>query len=264
MARTHRLRGYIHPLTGLLWSLLLLPAALSADEARSIAYRVVGHYPHDPEAFTQGLLFHRGFLYESTGRYGHSTLRQVDIETGTTVRKVPLSRRYFGEGLTLRGNDTLVQLSWRAGTGFIYRLDSFDRIGEFNYEGEGWGLATGADHLIMSDGSHQLRFLDPLTFEEVRRLDVTDNGTPLPRINELEMVDGALFANVLGLDRIARIDPESGEVTGWLDLAPLRGTGGKWRRAADLNGIAWDKHTGRLLVTGKHWPGLYAIVVEPE
>lgn len=245
------------------FALLLLAASAPqiAAAADNIDYRVIAQYPHDTSAYTQGLVYHRGFLYESTGLHGRSAVMQVAIATGKTVRKQKLPRRYFGEGLARYG-DRLIQLTWREGTGFIYRLEDFVKIGEFSYPGEGWGLAAGDSRLVMSDGSSELRFLDPHTLTEQSRLEVFDDGRPVPELNELEWIDGQVYANILGQDRIARIDPETGEVTGWLDLSDLRRKGREWRQAADLNGIAWDSYTGRLFVTGKRWPRLYVISLQ--
>jgi len=234
-------------------------AAMSAPTMYT--YRVVNTYPHDATAFTQGLIFHDGVLFESTGLVGASSLRKVALETGEVIERRPVETRYFAEGLTLYG-DRLVQLTWQAGLGFVYDLATLEVARTFTYAGEGWGLTNDEAKLIMSDGSPTLRFLDPSTFEEVGRLDVHDRGTPVEDLNELEMVRGEIYANVWQTDRIARISPETGQVTGWIDLAGLLPATERTSIDAVLNGIAWDEARGRLFVTGKLWPRLFEIAVE--
>jgi len=235
--------------------------ATAHTKAPQLDYRVTDSFPHDRAAFTQGLLYHQGFLYESTGLYGKSALRKVEISSGKTLMRQKLGNTYFGEGLALQGNQ-LVQLTWREKTAFIYHLDNLEEIGRFRYGGEGWGLVFDGSHFILSDGSSLLRFLEPGTFSEIRRLRVTDNGRDVEKLNELEIVEDKLFANILGSDRIARIDLDTGTVDGWLDLSPLRGKGLSWRKAADLNGIAYDAATRRVFVTGKRWPWLFELMLE--
>ena len=246
-------------MTGRVYALLfacLLVSCSSHDEAPPIEYRVVAEHPHDRTAFTQGLVFHRGALYESTGLRGRSSLRKVEPATGRVVRKRPLSDRLFGEGLALVG-DELYQLTWTAGRAFVLRVEDFSLVREHRYEGEGWGLAWDGERLIMSDGSATLRFRDPATFRVEREVEVRDGARPIEALNELEFVEGAVYANVWRTDRVARIDPASGAVTGWLDLAPIAE---RERDAGDpdvANGIAWD---GRLLyVTGKLWRSVYGL-----
>jgi glutamine cyclotransferase len=221
--------------------------------------RVVRTYPHDPAAFTQGLVFKDGSLYESTGMRRQSTLREVALETGTVLRSHALPDACFGEGITIR--DGLVfQLTWESNTGFVYRQGDFALLRTFRYPGEGWGLTHDASRLIMSDGTSQLRFLDPVTLEETGRVRVRDANGPVVRLNELEYVRGTVFANVWLTDRIAMIDPETGHVTGWIDLSGLL----EDRSGAGvLNGIAFDASTGRLFVTGKRWPLLFEIELVP-
>lgn len=237
-----------------------LPAAGGAETRAPVqGYEVVASWPHDPEAFTQGLLYADGQLYESTGRYGASSLRRVEIESGTVLQRRDLPRRYFGEGIALL-DGRIYLLTWRSGKGFVFARDSFALLGTFRYQGEGWGLTTDGGSLIMSDGSAVLRFLDPGTFRTVRRIEVRDGGEPIENLNELEYVRGEIYANVWGRDAIARIDPASGRVRGWIDLAGLH----RARQPdAVLNGIAYDAAHGRLFVTGKLWPRLFQIRVRP-
>ena len=213
---------------------------------------MVQEFPHDPQAFTQGLFFHEGFLYESTGLRGESTLRRVDLETGEVLEERRLFSQFFGEGAALAG-DFIVQLTWKAGIGFVYTLDQFRLVREFRYSGEGWGLTFDGEHLVMSDGSDSLRFLDPDTLREVRTLKVTADGEPLPRLNELEWIDGEIWANIWMDQRIARIRPDTGEVTAFVDLTGIFPS--FWRLQYPemdvLNGIAWDPEGGRVFVTGQ-------------
>lgn len=226
-------------------------------------FRVVAQYPHDPQAFTQGLLFHENKLFESTGKRGRSTVREVEIETGTVVRRHDLDAAYFGEGLALYDGN-LYQLTWTAGKGFVYRLDTFEELASFTYSGEGWGLTFDGTHFILSDGSDTLRFYNPADFSRVRTIEVRDAVGPLDNLNELEWVDGEVWANVWKLDRIARIDPTSGEVVGWIDLAGLLDESSvPAPNAGVLNGIARDPESGRIFVTGKYWPRLFEIELVP-
>ncbi|MBN1237014.1 MAG: glutaminyl-peptide cyclotransferase [Gammaproteobacteria bacterium] len=223
---------------------------------------IVASFPHDPAAFTQGLVFHDGALYEGTGLYGSSSLREVDVATGEVERQVTLPGRYFGEGIAVLG-DRLYQLTWQKQTGFVYEVDSFEQVGSFSYSGEGWGLTHDGEHLIMSDGSESLRFLDPDSFDVVRTIRVRDEGRPVVRLNELEYIDGEIWANVWYDDRIARISPDSGEVVGWIDATAVYPSASR-RRDHVLNGIAYDAASGRVFITGKNWPKLYEIVVVPR
>lgn len=221
-------------------------------------YRVVDARPHDPQAFTQGLLFHDGFFYESTGLNGRSTLRKVDPATGEVLKKLNLPAEYFGEGLALLGN-RLYQLTWRSGKGFVYDLASFTPVREFAFSGEGWGLTTDGRSLILSDGTAQLRFLDPDSFAVTRTVTVTHEGYPVTQLNELEYIDGEIFANLWQSSRIVRIAPESGRVTGIIDLTNLLPANDRRPDTDVLNGIAYDPATRRLFVTGKNWPRLFEI-----
>jgi glutamine cyclotransferase len=228
-----------------------------APGAPTLRYDVVRAYPHDPQAFTQGLIFRDGFLFESTGLNGRSSLRKVRLETGEVVQRKAIDDRYFAEGMTDWGA-RLVQLTWNTNVGFVYDLASFDRTRTFAYAGEGWGLTHDATRLIMSDGTPALRFLDPDTFAETGRVLVRDGDRPIDDLNELEFVRGEVYANVWLTDRIAIIAPSSGRVTGWIDLAGLRPS---TNAPGDdvLNGIAYDARGDRLFVTGKLWPRLFEI-----
>ena len=235
---------------------LLVCAAAGADGAPSIEYRVAVEYPHDASAFTQGLVIDRGVLYESTGLRGRSSLRKVQLTTGRVVRKRRLSDRLFGEGLALVG-DELYQLTWTSGRAFVLSVKDFSLVREHRYAGEGWGLAWDGARLVMSDGSATLRFRDPGTFRVEREVEVRDGARAIEALNELEFVAGSVYANIWQSDRVARIDPASGIVTGWLDLSRIAG---KERGAGEVdvaNGIAWDGH--RLYVTGKLWRSVYGL-----
>ena len=223
--------------------------------------KIVRSYPHDPQAFTQGLLFDGGFLYESTGREGFSSVRKVDLESGAVLKIHNLAPRYFGEGLALFGGK-LIQLTWLNGKGFIYEQATFRVLGEFDFAPEGWGLTQDGRKLILSDGTSELRFLDPVSFHETGRLAVTDGGRPVMNLNELEFVRGEILANIWMKGVIARIDPATGRVKGWLDLEPLVRENSDNYTDAVLNGIAYDAQGGRLFVTGKLWRKLYEIRIE--
>jgi glutamine cyclotransferase len=224
-------------------------------------FDVLRSYPHDPEAFTQGLVYLDGFFYESTGLNGRSSLRKVEPETGKVVQRVDVPRRYFAEGLA-HWNGRLLQLTWDTKVGFIYDRATFKQLGSFPYTGEGWGLAQDGRRLIMSDGTAVLRFLDPETFVETGRIQVRDASGPVMHLNELEVVRGELLANVWLTDRIARIAPATGMVTGWIDLQGLRPRQDPTGNAV-LNGIAYDSAGDRLFVTGKLWPRVYEIRLRP-
>lgn len=225
-------------------------------------YEIVATYPHDAEAFTQGLFFWDGALYESTGRYEQSSVRKTEIETGKVSQIRDLPPEYFGEGIT-RWKDKIIALTWLAGTGFIIDLETFSPIDAFDYPGEGWGITANETELIQSDGSSVLRFLDPETFQIKRTLKVNLNGKPLTNINELEWIDGEIWANVWQSDLIARIDSGTGHVLAVIDFSNLFPPNLREDPNDDvLNGIAHDPETGRLFVTGKHWPNLYEVRVE--
>lgn len=222
-------------------------------------YTVKHSYPHDARAFTQGLFFRDGFLYESTGQYGASSVRKVEIATGKVVQKRDLPEQVFGEGIALVGND-IMALTWMNQGGFVLDAATFEAKATFRYQGEGWGLTSDGQRVYMSDGSPYLRVLDPVTMQEQRRIHVTADGQPVPKLNELEWVDGIIYANVWQTDRIARIDPLTGRVIGWIDLAGLSAKAGVGPDSDNvLNGIAWDSKQKRLFVTGKRWPRLFEI-----
>jgi len=220
-------------------------------------YEVVRTYPHDPHAFTEGLFLRDGYLYESTGLRGSSSIRKVVLETGQVESGRSLPSQYFGEGI-IDWKDKLIELTWQDQVGFIYGIDDFALRGQFRYEGEGWALTRDDKRIIMSDGTSRLRFLDPETLKETGGVDVTEDGKPIDQLNELEWVKGEIYANIWQTDRIARIDPATGKVTGWIDLAGLLPV--EDRPGTDvLNGIAYDAKADRLIVTGKLWPRLYEI-----
>lgn len=227
-------------------------------------YEIVRTYPHDPTAFTQGLVFHDGILIESTGRFS-STLRRVRLEDGAVLTRRELDGNYFGEGVAVIG-DRVFSLTWQNGTGFVWNADDLSQVGTFSYSGEGWGLTEDGTRLILSDGTARLRFLDPDTFVETGGVTVTYGGRPVTRLNELEWIDGEVFANLWMQDLIVRIDPATGRVVGVIDLTDILPVGERLDPADDvLNGIAWDEVGRRLFVTGKNWSKLFEIrLTEPE
>jgi glutamine cyclotransferase len=225
-------------------------------------YKVLHTYPHDSSAYTQGLIYLDGHLYESTGLNGRSSLRMVDLETGRALQSAPVPSQYFAEGLTNWGS-TLIQLTWRSHIAFVYDRFSFRLLRTFHYDGEGWGLTQDGKNLILSDGSATLRFLDPATFQVARSIVVNDQGSPINQLNELEYVHGEIYANVWHTDRIARIAPSTGKVLGWIDLSGLLPADQHPDPEAVLNGIAYDAEHDRLFVTGKLWPELFEIRIIP-
>ncbi len=231
--------------------------ASQAGGISQYGYEVVHTYPHDPGAFTQGLFYLNGFLYEGTGLPGESSIRKVRLETGEVLQKRDVPDPYFGEGI-IAWKDRLLELTWQAQAGFIYDLGSFAPQGEFRYPGEGWGLTQDGKRIIMSDGSPELRFWDPETLKELGRITVTDEGRPVSDLNELEWVKGEIYANIWQTNRIARIDPKTGKVVGWIDLTGLLSPA-ESQDVDVLNGIAYDAEHDRLFVTGKLWPKLFEI-----
>ena len=235
----------------LLWFLPLPP---------QYGYRVVKTYPHDNSAFTQGLEYRDGFLYEGTGWVGRSSVRKVDLATGRVVQKYDLPQPFFGEGITVL-NGQIFEITYTTQTGFVYDKASFDRgpRRNFSYPGEGWGLTNDGKQIYMSDGSSQIRVWDPATLQESRRITVKDGAQPITDLNELEFVRGEIFANVWHQDRIARISPADGKVLGWIDLADILPKSERPDPEAVLNGIAYDATGDRLFVTGKLWPKIFEI-----
>ena len=222
-------------------------------------FRVIAAYPHDPDAYTQGLVIAGGRLYEGTGRYGASSIRRVDLATGRVEKIHAIGSEYFGEGIAIL-DGKLYELTWKSGLAFVYDLDTFNVVQTLQYPTEGWGLTHDGRNLILSDGSATLRFLDPATFKTVREITVRDGDRPIEKLNELEYIDGEIWSNVWYDDRIARISPADGRVLGWIDLAALYPQS---TRGGDdvLNGIAYDAAAKRIFVTGKDWPQLFEIEV---
>jgi glutaminyl-peptide cyclotransferase len=246
--------------------LLLLLASCGASapaEPPVDGYRVVRAYPHDPTAFTEGLFYLGGRLYESTGLNRQSTIREVRLEDGKVLRSVSLEPQYFGEGIVNWGNE-IISLTWQDGLGFRWNRSDFRRTGQFRYMGEGWALTQDGKNIYMSDGTSELRVLDPATLAERRRIKVTYKGEPVERLNELEWVKGEIFANIWMGRRIARIDPKSGRVKGWIDLALLVAENANGDPDSVLNGIAYDSKADRLFVTGKNWAKLFEIKIVPK
>jgi glutaminyl-peptide cyclotransferase len=224
---------------------------------------IIRTFPHDPRAFTEGLLYRNGFLYESTGRSGQSSIREVILRTGEVVRQADIDPRYYGEGIAVWKN-RLIQLTWKNEIGFLYDLNTFELRSTFHYSGEGWGLTSDSSHLIMSDGTSDLRTLDPNTFSEIGRVHVTCEGRAIHYINELEWVKGEVYANIWRTNLIARINPTTGEIVGLIDLTDLAASAVKPGAENVLNGIAYDAAADRLFVTGKYWPALYQIRLSPR
>lgn len=236
-------------------------APLMSEDARPptvLEYEIVKSWPHDRAAFTQGLIYRDGFLYESTGLNGRSSLRKVKLETGEVVQRESVASEYFAEGLT-DWKDRLIQITWQSQIGFVHDLKTFRREGQFNYSGEGWGITHDARRLIMSDGTSTLRFLDPQSFQQTGALEVTYQGKPLANLNELEFVRGRIFANVWQSNSIVVIDPGSGRVTAQIDLPGLLNAEDRAGGVDVLNGIAYDARKDRLFVTGKLWPKIFEL-----
>lgn len=244
--------------------LLFLPACAAdgtqATDSSALGADVVARFPHDRTAYTQGLLWHDGALYEGTGLVGESSLRRVALETGEVQKRADLAGERFGEGIT-RVDGRIYQLTWKAGVAFIYDIETFALLDSMSYSGEGWGLTYDGTHLIMSDGTDRLRFMDPADFSEVRSVQVRDRGAPLTSLNELEYIDGEIWANVYQSDYLVRIDPTTGDVKSWVDLRNLLSRQDRSGGVDVLNGIAWDAQNRRLFVTGKRWPWVFEIRV---
>lgn len=238
-------------------------AAPSAPRTPTYSYEIVNVFPHDPDAFTQGLQWHNGRLFESTGQVGSSDLREVELTSGRVIRRQPLEEPHFGEGMVILGTQ-LYQITWTSGKAFTYDPETFRRTGSFNYDGEGWGLTTDGTALVMSNGTPVILWRDPTTFAALRNITVTDHGTPVTQLNELEWVKGELWANVWQSERIARIDPATGTVLGWIDLGGILPAIDRTGKEDVLNGIAYDAEKDRLFVTGKLWSKLYEIRITPR
>ncbi len=238
---------------------------IHATRPPEYTFKIVRTFPHEPTAFTQGLAYRDGFLYEGTGLEGRSSLRKVRLETGEIVQRVDLAPELFGEGITLLKNEVL-QLTWQSEIGFVYNLTDFHLLRSFSYSGEGWGLTTNSksNEIFMSDGTSEIRVLNAGTLAEKRRFTVYDGDAPIDQLNELEFVDGEIFANVWQTDRIARISPQSGKVVGWIDLKGLLSPIYRLQSDAVLNGIAYDSDRKRLFVTGKLWPRIFEIRLVPK
>ena len=257
-------------LPAVLLLLAMLIAAQGSDhsfEASAIpvfGYQIVNAYPHSSVAFTQGLVYDQGVLYEGTGLYGRSTLRRVDLETGRVLQQMHLENTLFGEGVAL-WKGRIIQLTWQSGLGLVYGKEKMTRIGNFSYQTEGWGITSDSKSLIMSDGTETLHILDPETFAETGKIKVTDNGSPLKGLNELEYIKGQIYANVWPTSWIVIISPESGEVKGKIDLhGILQENEIQGHKVDVLNGIAYDEREDRLFVTGKLWPNLFEIKLIPK
>jgi glutamine cyclotransferase len=232
----------------------------TSQPTNTYTYQIINTYPHDRNAFTEGLAFDNGSLYESTGRYGSSSLRKVALPTGDVLQLYKLPVEYFGEGISIY-DDTIVQLTWQSHTGFIYNKDSFSLLRHFSYPTEGWGITYDGKHLIMSDGTSTLHLLNPDTQKFAGEIDIRDDNKPVNMLNELEYVNGKIYANVWKTDRIAIIEPKNGNVTNWIDLSGLLQTQNYSGPIDVLNGIAYDPQSDRLFVTGKLWPFLFEIKV---
>ncbi|HSD56932.1 MAG TPA: glutaminyl-peptide cyclotransferase [Methanotrichaceae archaeon] len=240
------------------WTMLLAGANDNQSQSSQVyGYEVISVYPHDRSAFTEGLVYDGGVLYEGTGHYGRSTLRKVELETGLVQKQISLPNEFFGEGIAV-WEDRLVQLTWKSKVGLIYDKESLNKTGNFTYQTEGWGITSDGKKLIMSDGSNLLYFLDPETFQVLGQIGVRDGGTAIEGINELEYIQGEIYANIWPTNRIAIVSPETGDVRAWIDLTGLLPESD--RAGVDvLNGIAYDAKGDRLFVTGKYWPSLFEI-----
>ena len=245
--------------------MVFVPSCSDSEDVTSsgaYGYKVINTFAHDRKAFTQGLVFENGILYEGTGLYGRSELRKIDLRTGNILQTRKLPPEFFGEGITIYGN-SIIQLTFRSNVGFVYDKNSLELLQEFNYPTEGWGITHNGRYLIMSDGTPTLYFLDPETFEQVRLIRVYDHNVPVWGINELEYVQGQIYANIWPTERIARIALDTGRVTGWIDMEGLLARQNHTEYVDVLNGIAYDKENDRLFVTGKFWPKLFEIKLIP-
>ena len=257
-------RLFLAGLAALVAAVLILLGlhGVNSDIVATWTYEIVNTFDHDPAAFTQGLVFEDGFLYEGTGLNGRSELRKVELETGKVLQSHKLPDEFFGEGIAIF-EDRIVQLTYQSKTGFVYDKNTFEQLQQFEYPTEGWGITHNGEHLIMSDGTPMLYFLDPRTFKRVGKIMVLEADKPVWWLNELEYIDGEIYANVWPGDRIARINPETGQVIGWIDCKGLLPHEDRNHETDVFNGIAHDPATGRLFVTGKCWPKLFEIKLIP-
>jgi len=249
-------------LVGLFVALSNLGKSANNGGPLQYTYSVIHIYPHDVNAFTEGLVWSDGYLYESTGLYGSSTLRRVDLATGKVLKEFSLGSQYFGEGITIV-NDSIIQLTWQEHLGFVYDKASFALLKDFAYSTEGWGLTYNGTYLIMSDGSNHLYFLNPLTFQRVGQVQVLDGSSPVTNINELEYVNGDVFANIFLQQKIAIINIQTGQIKAWIDLTGIQDTSG-FNSEMVLNGIAYNNQSNQLFITGKDWPSLFEIKIIPK
>ena len=269
----HEIRRILHLFLGVfIWCsfLCFIPYVYADSEEPEntsstpvFTYRVMNTYYHDSNAFTQGLIYEDDILYEGTGLYGRSSLRKVDLETGKILQIQEIPDQFFGEGITLFEN-RIIQLTWKSQVGFIYNKNNLSLINTFSFPTDGWGITHNGVHIIMSDGTAALYFLNPSSFEEVHRLTVTEKKNPVTMLNELEYIEGEIYANIYRTNRIAKIDPQTGDVNAWIDLKGLRKKMTVSKPIDVLNGIAYDKKNKRLFVTGKLWPNLFEIELIPE
>jgi glutamine cyclotransferase len=245
-----------------IWTASLLSASLLGAATPEYGYKVIRVYPHDRTAFTEGLEYRAGYLYESTGRAGQSVLRKVKLETGGVVQQIKLAPQYFGEGFTVL-DQKIVQLTYKTKIGFVYDQSTFQQQRTFTYAGEGWSLTSDGRQIFMDDGTSEIRVWDPVTLRELKRITVHDGAKPISNVNEMEFVGGEIYANIWMTDLVARISPADGRVLGWVDLSGLL-TEAELEEADVLNGIAYDALGGRLFVTGKLWPKLFEIQIVPK
>ncbi len=243
-----------------LLAMLADPAPAPPPPVERCGYRIVQSYPHEATSFTQGLFWDGGHLYEATGQYGQSRIARLDLKTGKAVAQTKLPSDQFGEGIT-RWRDQIIGVTWQGGVGNRWRIKDLKPVGTFQYDGEGWGVTMVGDRLVLSDGTSALRFFDPATMKEDKRVTVRFGGRPLTMINELETIDGQIWANIWMTDAIVRIDPVTGDVVSLIDLTGLKAQAGATGTDSVLNGIAWDAQKKRLFVTGKYWPKLYEIAL---
>jgi len=247
----------------LLTGIFVLSSAfpLFSSDIPVYTYKIINTYPHDHNAFTQGLIFEDGILYESTGLYGRSSLRKVDLESGFIIQHCNLPQQFFGEGITIY-KDKIIWLTWRSGTGFVFDKNDFKLLQSFKYQTEGWGITNDGASLIMSDGTAFLYFLDPETFKEIGKIEVRDNNGAVTYLNELEYIEGEVYANVWQTEKIARINPYNGKITGWIELGGLLSSQGYQHPVDVLNGIAYDSKNRRIFVTGKLWSKIFEIQIQ--